>query len=288
MAGVAEEASVLEQPAGVLEGRPTDPRIASRMTAYWDRSSSEVSEEQVPSTGMILIISLGPKMQVASPAMHESATVGSFVAGLHLGPATTRYTGEQEGIQIDLTPLAARALFGVPLDEIANRCVDLDDLLGRRIDRMVDELGSMTSWTRRFELVDRELRRLIAAGPQPALESQWLFRQLLAGADDAQVGRLAEQSGRSHRHLAALFKRDVGLAPKSFARLVRFRRAVQMLRAGASLSGASADAGFYDQAHFTREFQSIANTTPGRFRATDAGHSEQSVQFVQDCDSDPL
>jgi len=277
MASIAEDVRDLaEKPAGVLEGRTTDRRIASRVAAYWDNSSVRVTEQQLPSTGMILIISLGPKMQVASPAMPDPATVGSFVAGLHLGPATTQYTGDQEGIQVDLTPLAARALFGVPLDELANRCVDLDDLVGSRIDRLVDELNHTPSWARRFEVVDRELRRSIQAGPRPALESQWLYGKLVAGADDARLGHLVEQSGRSHRHLAAQFKRDVGLTPKAFARLVRFRRAVQLLRAGATLARTSADAGFYDQAHFTREFQSIANTTPGRFRAM-RGQPQQPV-----------
>jgi len=282
VAGALDDVRIVaDSPAGLVEGR-SDGCIASRVAGFWDHGGGPSADTQLPSTGMILIVSLGPKMRVATSSVNEDRTVRSFVAGLQLGPATTEHDGDQEGIQVDLTPLAARAIFGVPLHELSNRCIDLDDLVGARIDRLVDELRDAKSWTRRFEVVDRELRRAIAAGPSPAPESRWLYEQLMVGADEGRLGRLVEQTGRSHRHLAAQFKRDVGLAPKAFARLVRFRRAVRLLRAQAPLARASVDAGYYDQAHFTREFQSIGGTTPGRMRTAASGAPE--VQFVQDDD----
>jgi transcriptional regulator GlxA family with amidase domain len=59
----------------------------------------------------------------------------------------------------------------------------------------------------------------------------------------------------------------VGLSPKTAARVIRFDRALGLLRGGVPLAEVAAACGYYDQAHFTREFRALAETTPGRFLA---------------------
>ena len=49
--------------------------------------------------------------------------MGSFAAGPYLRPVVTEHDGEQEGIQVDLEPLAARRLLGLPMSELTERCV---------------------------------------------------------------------------------------------------------------------------------------------------------------------
>jgi AraC-like DNA-binding protein len=78
------------------------------------------------------------------------------------------------------------------------------------------------------------------------------------------IGSLSTELGWSRRRLAARFKEDVGLVPKVFARVMRFHRAVEMLKAGRSprLSDVALDCGYYDQAHFDRDFRVFAGVTP--------------------------
>jgi hypothetical protein len=40
------------------------------------------------------------------------------------------YTGHQHGIEVNLTPPGAHVLLGVPMHEVAGRCVALEDVLG--------------------------------------------------------------------------------------------------------------------------------------------------------------
>jgi hypothetical protein len=54
------------------------------------------------------------------------------VAALHDSDTLVEHDGRQEGIEVRLTPLGARALFGLPMNELTNRVVDLDALIGRR------------------------------------------------------------------------------------------------------------------------------------------------------------
>ena len=67
----------------------------------------------------------------------------------------------------------------------------------------------------RFALLDAALLRRVAAGPEPAPEVVWTFRRLAAAEGRLAVGPLADEVGWSRRHLAARWRRDVGMGPKA-------------------------------------------------------------------------
>ena len=77
-----------------------------------------------------------------------------------------------------------------------------------------------------------------------------------------------QRSGLSHRHFVALFRRAVGLAPKAYSRVLRFQNALRAARSGKadSWAGIAHDAGYSDQAHFTRDFVEFAGVTPSAYR----------------------
>jgi transcriptional regulator GlxA family with amidase domain len=83
------------------------------------------------------------------------------------------------------------------------------------------------------------------------------------------IGRIADEVGWSHRHLTTRFRQQVGLRPKTAARLVRFdgvwRRIDQ--RRPLDWGQVAADTGYADQAHLVRDFREFTGTTPIEFLA---------------------
>ena len=71
----------------------------------------------------------------------------------------------------------------------------------------------------------------------------------------------------SERHLRRVFRETVGVSPKAFVRLARFRRALRAARHDdhASWASIAASTGYYDQAHLIAEFRAIAGVTPRAF-----------------------
>lgn len=69
------------------------------------------------------------------------------------------------------------------------------------------------------------------------------------------------------RQLERLYKTQVGITPKHYARLMRVQESRLSLRQRltTSLAELSADVGFYDQSHFVREFKSIIGLTPHQY-----------------------
>ena len=66
------------------------------------------------------------------------------------------------------------------------------------------------------------------------------------------------------------------MPPKPLARILRFERAAARLRQGAALADAALDSGYYDQAHFNRDFRAFAGVTPTEYRVA----SVQEIQSV--------
>lgn len=75
---------------------------------------------------------------------------------------------------------------------------------------------------------------------------------------------MADELGVSERHLRRVFRETVGLGPKAFAKLARFRRALRAAREddAAGWADIATAAGYYDQAHLIAEFRTIAGKTP--------------------------
>ncbi|MDX6689220.1 MAG: hypothetical protein QOG15_677 [Solirubrobacteraceae bacterium] len=94
-----------------------------------------------------------------------------------------------------------------------------------------------------------------------------------AAHGDVAVQRLAEGVGWSRRHLASCFKADIGMSPKTAARILRFEQVTALLRTGAaaSLADAAYDCGYADQAHLNRDFRVRRRDADGLRRAGHAG-----------------
>jgi AraC-like DNA-binding protein len=212
-----------------------------------------------PGARVVVIVEFGPRLRVDG-----RTHAGGFVAGVHAVPARTEHDGFQAGIQCDLTPLAARALFGLPLSELTDVVVDLDDVLPRSARRLAERLAGLPTWDDRFDMFEGLLTARLAAPPPRLAPVAWAWQRLVDTCGGADIGGLARELGCSPKHLITLFRDHVGVPPKQAARLVRFDRLVARLRTGAPVAWAdlAAELGYSDQAHMVREVRRFTGDTP--------------------------
>lgn len=92
-------------------------------------------------------------------------------------------------------------------------------------------------------------------------------RRLFIQQGSSRIERLYRDLGVSERYLQNVFQRHVGLTPKQLFRMVRFQTCFQYLYdPGLSLTDIALQCGYYDHAHFTHEFNTLAGVTPSVFR----------------------
>jgi methylphosphotriester-DNA--protein-cysteine methyltransferase len=111
------------------------------------------------------------------------------------------------------------------------------------------------------------LERFLVGRFRPARVDPLVARALevLDGAPPgSRVEPLAEALGFSHKHFVARFRRSVGLPPKLYSRLLRFQRALRAVPPEGTVrwSEVAIDCGYYDQAHFNRDFRAFSGITP--------------------------
>jgi AraC-like DNA-binding protein len=179
----------------------------------------------------------------------------SFVGGLRQNQVATEHHGRAAGIQVDLTPFAAHALFRLPMHELASRVVPFDEPL------LVEQLAEARDWDTRFATLDAFLAPRLA--PPPA-DVAWAWSRLRATHGRARVGELERELGWSRKRLVARFREHVGLPPKAVAKLFRFERARE-LAGTMSWAELAFECGYYDQSHLINDFRAFTGRTPETF-----------------------
>ena len=196
------------------------------------------------------------------PSAHRGLDVHAM--GAHETVRRKQLRAGQRIVMARLQLGVVEAVLGAPASALAGRIVPLEDLWGDDTTRrLVDRFAAARDTSQAAKILEQAItERFALAGAQRART-----QLVLAAADrltSANVNTVALDLGVSERHLRRVFRETIGVSPKTFAQLTRFRRAVRAARAGRSATWTTiaASAGYYDQAHLIAEFRAIAGVTP--------------------------
>lgn len=179
-----------------------------------------------------------------------------FAAGqlTFTGPPTRARPTQCAGLDVVLLsfhPLDARALIAAPLIDFTDQSVPLRDVAPHVVDPILrwiegQRVGSALS----LDSVARD-------GPDDRL---CLAARSLR--DGGTVSGTAHLINLGERQLERVFEQELGVKPKAYARILRARRAIQLIKAGERLAAAAADAGYCDQSHFNRDVRELTGLAP--------------------------
>lgn len=194
----------------------------------------------------------------------------SFAVGMMTAPIAVISRGLVQTVAARFKPGAASRFFQLPLCELNDGRAELQQLWGRELAaRLGDALWSepLGDVQRLSILQDYLLLRLRKTAPGPA--SAGLVERAIAliehGHGSLRVDGLAHGLGVSRQHLALQFRHKVGLSPKLFARICRFRAlhgALRGLPAHADWAQLALQYGYFDQSHLIHDFQDFAHSAP--------------------------
>jgi len=253
------------------------------ITVYRDTAAQPIRQTEAAGLVVPLIIGLGDPLRIGlgSPP-GEDDRFTSFAAGLGRAPVFIRSLGGVHCLQIDLTPPGAFRVLRRPLGALTDRAVPLEALDDPALHTLRDRLGEATDAPHALRIATAFLVTRLRAGE--ALDDRVFraYRRIVASSGQTRIAALAGQVGWSRKHLAARFGREIGLPPKTVARLARFEAAQGLARSGRATGWAdvAAACGFADQAHLSADFRAFAGLAPGAWAARHRQAGE--VTFPQD------
>ena len=196
-------------------------------------------------------------------------------AVLVTGPVTRRFDVETVGRGwvwgVRFRPGGFAALTGAEASALAERTVAAREVLApavvARLDLLEDTGGALEEYRVRVEAALRPLAVGLPPDPEHALVLA-VVADMLADRTLVRVAQVTERHGLPVRRLQRLFARYVGVGPKWALARYRMHDVVSALDAGrqGSLADLAAEHGWYDQAHFTRDFRALVGVTPAQYR----------------------
>lgn len=304
-------------PAAQMEHRffPPSPLLSAFVASLWiHRSAPQVRSRVLPTGAAQLIVDLsGDGLSVpnvldpSSKTSHSHATRDTFPALVH-GPDTLAFPLETDRplvqVGVDFKPGGVYPFFAPPASVLQNAHVSLDVLWNRQQvadlrDRLVaartpEECVRLLEHTLLRHLV-RPLRHHAAValalrvlsgpvGPSSlsVLSNEDADAQVTDPVPISQIAQVAEAVGLSSGHFTRVFQEEVGLTPKQFARVRRFRTVLRRARTEqteqrVNWARLAVECGYYDQAHLTKEFHTFAGVCPSAYLRTRNAHSATTL-----------
>lgn len=248
------------------DGAGRDGLVRS-LSGYVERAPAASTRIERATCDVILIFEIydpiGLQTRDGPRRFHE----GGFVAGLDDLPTPTQLGTFHAGIEVRLTPRAARRLLRMPLSEVARRAVAVTDLLDGEDRHLAARLRDTTDWGRRLALVNEMLNRRLRV---PVADERRVAHAFSALRTGASVTNAAAGVDLSVTHLERLFADHFGVPPSLAARLDRIDRTVAALRHHPHQRWAdlAQHLGFTDQPHLAREVKRLTSLTPTELRAS--------------------
>lgn len=245
-----------------------DIDLAGIVVELWELEGrlAPFREKVLPNGCVEVMIDLGPPHYTISEG-ERTRWERAWYSGLHERSIEIQSEEGTHLVSARLSPLGALALFGLAAPQAANRIVDLEAFASSNAATLRAELLDVDSPEARFALLERFLRGRSAHATLTSSFVAAAVARIDQAHGNLRVSLLHEELGVSRKHLTVSFTREVGLAPKSYARMRRFVRALSLIQESEVVDWAqlAVSTGYADQSHLVRDFRRVADAPPTEF-----------------------
>jgi AraC-like DNA-binding protein len=189
----------------------------------------------------------------------------AMVHGVVTGRDARTLVGRGKAVGVKFRPGGFHPFLPVPAWRLTDSALAVDEAFG--VNPHAEVLAAREDRAQ-IAVVERFLRSLPREADPCVAEVVELFRLILRDASLVRVDQLAARAGRSPRALQRLFREYVGVTPKWVLQRLRLHEAAERMADGAGdWASLALDLGYFDQAHFIKDFRRVVGRSPGEYAA---------------------
>lgn len=190
-----------------------------------------------------------------------------WASGLRTEPITIPSGNGSAMMVISFKKGMAAPFFPFPMEEIRDSVVDADLVWGSDFGDLRESLLETTDVGKRFVMVENFLLTKFRSKLNPNPCVAFAINEMTERPDRISIARMNEKIGYSQKHFSEMFRKQIGVTPKSYLKIMRFQKAVKTIDAAVQIdwSEVAQVCGFYDQAHFINDFKHFSGFTPEQY-----------------------
>jgi len=229
-----------------------------------------------PQGNFDIIFTLHGDTNLHNDVSGERKLADVFLIGQQATGFSFQFDQQTDFIGIAFQPEAMKQVFNIPVNELLNTGIHADEVIGRELEVVLNQLRSKNSIGERISILNE-----MVIGNIVKLDSSFdgfdkLIGFIRENKGMLSVSNLAHHANLGLRTLQRRFLNRVGIGPKAYSNVVRFNSALVMLKQTnyESWTDVLYDLGYFDQMHFIKEFKQFTGRTPTNFVNSDIQLSE--------------
>jgi AraC-like DNA-binding protein len=163
-------------------------------------------------------------------------------------------------------PHASLLFFPNPPADFTNESIDLYDMLGSEATEFYNRLMEQNSLEGKIKILEAFLIKRLTRNKTNHHQLklvEGICNYPYREGETFNIQKLSGHFGFSERYIQKLFLHWVGITPKNFSSIQRFNKSLKLVKSSTEpFTAVALECGYYDQAHFIKEFKSYTGLTP--------------------------
>ncbi len=176
-------------------------------------------------------------------------------------------TGKIGIFSVRFQPHGLRRFVNFDINEITDTIISVSDVWKKDGEILEKQIFDAKSNEERIEILEKFLKRKSNPVQKNEAVAQFCIEQITNSEGTVSITEIVNKSDVSQRQLERMFLSCVGLSLKVYSRIIRFNKALQLIdnKNFSNFTNVAHDRGFYDQAHFIKDFKELTGLNPKQY-----------------------
>lgn len=225
-------------------------------------SNNGVVNRVLPDTSLVMAFRYKGVVNYTAEGTQTAAV--STISGLRRSSRLINYSQQSAALLVIFKEAGASVFFKLPLHELFEDSVPLDNFVSRqKLSEIEEQLPAAQNNAERINLVEHFLYSYINIAREDKLVLA-AIEKMHAAKGFCKIKHLANSLHISHDAFEKRFRKTTGASPKHFSSIIRLRNVITADKQQ-NFTSIAYEAGYFDQAHFNKDFRLFTGQTPSDF-----------------------